>query len=200
MESPFTTLAWLAALCCILIQAFSDDRTALAQDTKPANATTASPKIEPQRPNVLFLAVDDLNDWTGCLGGHPQTSTSNIDRLAQQSVLFEQAYFSAPLCSPSRTSIRTGLRPSTTGVYGTLTWFRDIPKYRQWVTIPQYFRQHGYMAWTRGKIYHQAKGCFQIQSLGITNTQPVWEQLFHPCKSDISTGCGRSLPIPFYNA
>lgn len=111
-------------------------------------------------PNVLFIAVDDLNDWVGCLGGHPQARTPNIDRLAESGVLFEQAYGPAPLCSPSRTSIMTGLRPSTTGVYGNRNWFRDIPKFHDWVTIPQYFRQHGYMAWSGGKIYHQPGGKF----------------------------------------
>ena len=55
------------------------------------------------RPNVLFIAVDDLNDWVGCLGGHPQAKTPNIDRLAKKGVLFEQAHCAAPLCSPSRT-------------------------------------------------------------------------------------------------
>ena len=77
-------------------------------------------------PNVLFLAVDDLNDWVGCLGGHPQAKTPNIDKLARKGVLFEQAHCAAPLCSPSRTAIMTGLRPSTTGIYGNLNWFRDI--------------------------------------------------------------------------
>ncbi len=111
-------------------------------------------------PNVLFIAMDDLNDWVGCLGGHPQAKTPNIDRLASEGVLFEQAYGPAPLCSPSRTSIMTGLRPSTTGIYGNLTWFRDIPKYADWRTIPQYFRRHGYIALTGGKIYHQPQGKF----------------------------------------
>jgi len=111
-------------------------------------------------PNVLFLAVDDLNDWVGCLGGHPQAKTPNIDRLAEKGVLFEQAYCAAPLCSPSRTAIMTGLRPSTTGIYGNLAWFRDIPKYKDWETIPQYFRKHGYAAVTGGKIYHQPHGKF----------------------------------------
>jgi len=110
--------------------------------------------------NVLFLAVDDLNDWVGCLGGHPQAKTPNIDRLAERGVLFEQAYCAAPLCSPSRTAIMTGLRPSTTGIYGNLAWFRDIPKYKDWVTIPQYFRKHGYVALTGGKIYHMPQGKF----------------------------------------
>ena len=112
------------------------------------------------RPNVLFIAVDDLNDWVGCLGGHPQAKTPNIDKLARKGVLFEQAHCAAPLCSPSRTSIMTGLRPSTTGIYGNLNWFRDMPEYKDWVTLPQYFRQHGYVAWGGGKLYHQAHGKF----------------------------------------
>ena len=112
------------------------------------------------RPNVLFIAVDDLNDWIGCLGGHPQAKTPNIDRLAKKGVLFEQAHCAAPLCSPSRTAIMMGLRPSTTGIYGNLNWFRDIPQYKDWVTLPQYFRQHGYLAWGGGKLYHQAHGKF----------------------------------------
>jgi len=112
------------------------------------------------RPNVLFIAVDDLNDWVGCLGGHANAKTPSIDRFAASGVLFEQAYGPAPLCSPSRTSIMTGLRPSTTGIYGNLNWFRDIPQFKDRVTIPQYFRQQGYTAITGGKIYHQAHGKF----------------------------------------
>jgi len=121
---------------------------------------SASVFADQPRPNVLFIAVDDLNDWVGCLGGHPQAKTPNIDRLAAKGVLFERACCAAPLCNPSRTAIMTGLRPSTTGIYGNLAWFRDIPKYKDWVTIPQYFRQHGYTAVTGGKIYHQAHGRF----------------------------------------
>jgi arylsulfatase A-like enzyme len=113
------------------------------------------------KPNVLFIAIDDLNDWVGVLGGHPQAKTPNIDRLAKQSVLFEQAYCAAPLCNPSRTAIMTGLRSSTTGIYGNAgAWFRDKPEFTDWVTMPQYFRKHGYMAWTGGKIYHAHDGKF----------------------------------------
>ncbi len=69
------------------------------------------------RPNVLFIAVDDLNDWIGSLGGHPQTKTPNLDRLAARGVNFTHAYCSAPACNPSRASLMSGLRPATTGVY-----------------------------------------------------------------------------------
>ena len=98
-----------------------------------AQAENKSKKI---KPNVLFIAVDDLNDWVGCLGGHPQAKTPNIDTFADQGVLFEEAYCAAPLCSPSRTAIMTGLRPSTTGIYGNLNWFRDLPKYCLLYTSP----------------------------------------------------------------
>ena len=62
-------------------------------------------------PNVLFIAIDDLNDWVGCLNGHPQVKTPNIDALAARGTLFTNAHCQAPICNPSRTSIMTGLRP-----------------------------------------------------------------------------------------
>ena len=120
----------------------------------------AENKFKKIKPNVLFIAVDDLNDWVGCLGGHPQAKTPNIDAFANQGVLFEEAYCAAPLCSPSRTAIMTGLRPSTTGIYGNLNWFRDLSKYKDWVTLPQYFRNHEYYAVSGGKLFHQPKGKF----------------------------------------
>ena len=63
--------------------------------------------------NILFLISDDMNDWIGCLGGHPDAITPNLDRLAERSILFEQAHCSAPICNPSRASIMSGLNPST---------------------------------------------------------------------------------------
>ncbi len=68
-----------------------------------------------QRPNVLFIAVDDLNDWIGCLGGHPNARTPNMDRLAKRGVLFSNAHCSAPGCGPSRTSLMTGRKPRRQG-------------------------------------------------------------------------------------
>ena len=72
------------------------------------------------RLNVLFIAVDDLNDWVGHLGGHPKSQTPNIDRLARTGVSFSKAYCSAPLCNPSRVSLLTGIEPSKSGVYGKI--------------------------------------------------------------------------------
>ena len=77
-----------------------------------------------RKPNVLFIAIDDLNDWVGPLGGHPQVKTPNLDRLAARGTTFTNAHCQSPLCNPSRTSILTGLRPTTTGVYALAPWFR----------------------------------------------------------------------------
>ncbi len=104
------------------------------------------------RPNVLFIAIDDLNDWVGCLGGHPDVKTPNLDALARRGVSFTHAYCSAPACNPSRASLLTGIRPSTSGVYHNNQPWR--PVMRDAVTLPQHFMAHGYKVVGRGKIFH----------------------------------------------
>lgn len=111
-----------------------------------------------EKPNVLFIAIDDQNDWIGCLGGHPQVKTPKIDALAARGTLFYNAHCQAPLCNPSRTSLMTGLRPSTTGIYGLAPWFRDVEPLKDIVSLPQYFAKHGYRTYYTGKIYHGGYG------------------------------------------
>jgi choline-sulfatase len=79
-----------------------------------------------EKPNILFIAIDDQNDWIGCLGGHPEVKTPHIDMLAERGTVFLNAHCQAPLCNPSRTSLMTGLRPSTTGFCGLSPWFRTL--------------------------------------------------------------------------
>ncbi len=107
-----------------------------------------------EKPNVLFIVCDDLNDWVGALGGNPDALTPNIDRLAQRCVVFEKAYCTAPICNPSRASLMTGLRPSTTGVYGNRHPFRLSEKGKNAVTLTQHLMNNGYFAAGAGKIYH----------------------------------------------
>lgn len=114
----------------------------------------AAEMAQPTRPNVLFIAVDDLNDWEGCMGGHPQAQTPYIDRLAKSGTLFANAHCQAPLCNPSRASVMTGLRPSTTGIYALQPWFRTVDRLKDHVTLPQQFKAAGYKTLTAGKIYH----------------------------------------------
>lgn len=110
------------------------------------------------RPNVLFIAIDDLNDWLGYLGGHPLAKTPHIDALAARGTAFLNAHCQSPLCNPSRTSLMLSLRPTTTGVYGLAPWFRTLPEWENRVTLPQHFKQHGYRTLTSGKIYHGGVG------------------------------------------
>ena len=112
-----------------------------------------------KKPNVLFVAIDDQNDWIGYLGGHPMVKTPHIDRLAARGTAFTNAHCQSPLCNPSRTSLMTGLRPSTTGIYGLAPWFRTLPEFRDHVTLPQYLKKHGgYKTYSTGKIYHGGNG------------------------------------------
>ncbi len=113
-------------------------------------------KIE--RPNVLFIAVDDLNDWLGCMDGHPNAKTPNMDKLASQGVLFTNAHCQAPLCGPSRASLMTGLRPSTTGIYGMIDDNKiksDNPVTNDILFLPEYFKGQGYYTMGIGKLFHQ---------------------------------------------
>jgi len=104
------------------------------------------------KPNILFISIDDLNDWVGILGGHAQADTPHLDALAARAVSFENAHCAAPVCNPSRVSVMTGLRPSTSGVYENDQPLRKaLPTVK---TLPQYLRDHGYRALSSGKIFH----------------------------------------------
>src|SRR5580698_2759331 len=109
-----------------------------------------------EKPNVLFIAIDDLNDWVGPLGGHPQVKTPHMDALAGRGITFTNAHCQAPLCNPSRTSIMTGLRPTTTGVYALAPWFRSAEKFKDHTTLFQWFHNNGYTTLTCGKVFHDA--------------------------------------------
>ncbi|MEX2026938.1 MAG: sulfatase, partial [Pirellulaceae bacterium] len=107
-----------------------------------------------ERPNIVFIAVDDQNDWIGHLGGHPLAKTPHLDRLAAHGTTFLNAHCNSPLCNPSRTSLLLGLRPTTTGVYGLAPSFRTLPKWKDRVTLPQHFAARGYRTMATGKVFH----------------------------------------------
>ncbi|MBM3334947.1 sulfatase [Candidatus Sumerlaeota bacterium] len=107
-----------------------------------------------KRPNVLFIAIDDLNHWVGYLGRNPQTKTPNIDKLAARGVWFTRSYCPAPVCNPSRAALMSGLRPYSSGVYNNNNdWRRVIGEDKPMTTT---FRKAGYYVCGAGKIYHES--------------------------------------------
>ena len=94
-----------------------------------------------KKPNYLFIAVDDLNDWIAPLNGHLQVKTPNIDRLAKRGITFTNAHVQAPLCNPSRTSLLSGLLPSSTGLYTLMPGVRAVPRLKDHVMLPQFLAQ-----------------------------------------------------------
>lgn len=131
---------------CMLVALALDPASLLAGAAPEAN-----------RPNVLMIIVDDMNDWIGAMGGHPDTSTPNMDRLAAEGTLFMNAHATAAICGPSRASVMTGLLPSTTGIYSQLS-DKDIkkasPATANITFLPKYFGEHGYKTMGIGKIFH----------------------------------------------
>ena len=157
--------------------------------TSAAVAQTSPDKpTKPTKPyNVLFIAVDDMNDWVGCLGGNPQAITPNMDRLAKQrAMVMNKAYCASTVCCPSRSALLTGKRAASTGVYGNRQNIKNAPKAKDVVTLPEYFSKNGYFTLSAGKIFHkhpsangmdEGQWAFQqVGSIGGGNKGMLWEE------------------------
>ncbi len=135
-----TTILFLAvALICVVGRA------------SEANDSGSEKK---QKPNVLFIAIDDLNDWTGMLKGNPQALTPHMDRLASKGMVFKNAHCAAPACGPSRSALMSGIRPSTSGNYINKSSLIHNPILNNSVLLPEFFGQNGYYVCGAGKLFH----------------------------------------------
>ncbi|QDT05415.1 Choline-sulfatase [Rubripirellula lacrimiformis] len=134
----------------ILILASSAFHVAMAQEETTGNQTAA-------KPNVLFISIDDLNDWESGMGGNAQAKTPNMDKLFRQGMLFRNAHCSQAVCTASRNSVLSGLHPSTSGWYSSTSTMRKT--YDQVMgdhkMLPQHFRDSGYKTLAAGKVFHQ---------------------------------------------
>ena len=147
-----------------------------------SSAPLPLPAQEPARPagdepyDILFIAVDDLNDWVGYLGGHPQTLTPHIDRLAARGMAFMNAQAPSAICHASRTAVLTGLRPSTSGIYGNAPDWRGQEVFAGAATLPRYFRDAGYTTLGAGKIFH----AHTFNDAGFTgyNDTTAWDAFY----------------------
>lgn len=128
------------------------------------------------RYNVLLIIVDDLRPLLGCYG-HTEMYTPNIDRIAEKGIVFNRAYCQYPLCSPSRTSILTGLRPETNGVQDNKKFFRDVDP--ETVTLPQHFKANGFHSQSVGRVFHLPDFQDDAFSWSVPSWRPAWRPFDH---------------------
>lgn len=107
-----------------------------------------------KRPNVLMISIDDLNDWTGFLGGHPQALTPHMDKLAEQGRNFSNAHCAVPVCSSSRVSVISGVAATTHGSYELGPAYEELPALAEVPTIQRHFKDNGYYTLVGGKVLH----------------------------------------------
>lgn len=155
-----------------------------------AGCKTKKDSFENQNPNVVFIVVDDLNDYEGAFGGHPQVKTPNIDKLAKSGVTFVNAHSNVPVCAPSRNSLFTGVYPHDSGDFGW-TALKDQPVLKNNKTIMQLFAENGYHVMGSGKLlHHNRKDMWHEWGVNVNNYGPVAfngiEPVGHP-----------SVPEPF---
>ncbi|MBX2852290.1 MAG: sulfatase [Phycisphaeraceae bacterium] len=161
----------------------------------PVAGTIAQDK----KPNVVLISIDDLNDWIGCLGGHPQARTPNIDALAKRGVLFTNAHCQSPVCNPSRASMMSSLYPETTGIYFLNPDLAKAPAAQQNVLLPRRFEQAGYHFAAAGKLMHGGQNQKYLPNYGgsfggmgplpkkkLTNFpgHPLWDWGPYPAKDE----------------
>jgi len=129
-----------------------------------------------ERPDVLFIAVDDLNSWVGALAGHPQAKTPNIDALAARGMLFTNAHTPGAACLPARTAILTGVSPFNSGIYSQQGDWRQNPRLAGISTLPRYFRENGFLTLGGGKLFHAHT--YNIEGFTGQQDYTAWDAYF----------------------
>jgi arylsulfatase A-like enzyme len=135
-----------------------------------------------EKPDVLFIAIDDMNDWTTLFDKDNPIKTPNLERLAARGCFFTRAYCAAPGCNPSRTAVLTGLKPTSSGVYNNgQSWTHQLPDA---VTLPQHFQQNGYATIGGGKIFHHgAAGADRKDRPSFDQFYPLQKHANKPAKN-----------------
>jgi arylsulfatase A-like enzyme len=136
--------------------------------------------LQDKKPNILFIAIDDLNDWTGMLIGNPQAKTPYMNKLASKGMVFTNAHCAAPACGPSRSALMSGIRPSTSGNYMNKNSLIKNPILNNSVLLPEFFQQNGYYVAGSGKLFHGAHFNEEIQGRGFDDYAPSKTQDLFP--------------------
>ena len=136
--------------------------------------------LQDKKPNILFIAIDDLNDWTDMLKGNPQAKTPYMDKLASKGMVFTNAHCAAPACGPSRSALMSGIQPSTSGNYMNKNSLTKNPILNNSVLLPEFFQQNGYYVAGSGKLFHGAHFNEEIQGRGFDDYAPSKTQDLFP--------------------
>lgn len=152
------------------------------------------------KPNVLFVSIDDLNDWIHPLKGHAQAITPNLDKLTNSGVLFTNAHCSQAVCTASRSSLLSGIRPSTSGwYYGTKSYKENYDEVmKDHHMLPEYFKNNGYNTYAVGKIFHRGESDFpdKTDSYWTEYAPHFWDNMEKPIKEN-GYGYGGGMFYPF---
>jgi len=140
--------------------------------------------IQPEQPNFVFIAIDDLNDWVGYMGGHPQAQTPNMDQLAKQGVAFTNAHSVAPGCSPSRNALMYGTEPYNSGLYPYYEHDIYVQLKKQYTSLPKLLKDNGYNTYGAGKIHH-----------GNEHGETEWTDYLEPRRYPVQFAQGRGFRI-----
>ena len=125
------------------------------------------------KPNVLFIICDDLNDWVLHPSGHPEAKVPNIDKLSKKGVMFTNAHAAVPVCGPSRVCLMSGLYPQTINNYGFNAW-SNVPELKDCIPMPLHFRNNGYSVYGTGKLLHEGEGGDFYTEYGIGPDYGPW--------------------------
>ena len=167
-----TTILLLAVSLLCLVGKASEGKDSGQQDGKP---------------NILFIAIDDLNDWTGMLKGNPQAKTPHMDQLASNGMVFTNAHCAAPACGPSRAALMSGIRPSTSGNYVNRSSLTHNPILNNSVLLPEFFQQNGYYVCGSGKLFHGNHFKTEVKGRGFDDYYPSKTQDQFPWESRLSS-------------
>jgi len=167
-----TTILFLAVTLLCVVGKTSEGKDSGRQDGKP---------------NILFIAIDDLNDWTDMLKGNPQARTPHMEKLASRGMVFTNAHCAAPACGPSRSAIMSGIRPSTSGNYVNRNSLTKNPILNNSVLLPEFFQQNGYYVCGSGKLFHGAHFNREVKGRGFDDYYPSKTQDQFPWETRFSS-------------
>ena len=201
MKQYTITLKFKVLLLAILFLACKSVAVPKKDSVVDQNVIANNPSVsKADKPNVLFIAIDDMNDWVGFLDGHPQAITPNMDMLAKRGVNFTNAHCVAPACGPSRSALLFGVPPHESGLYPFYNQVKmDQDLLAGYTSIPQLFKDSGYNTYGSGKIHHGREWSYKKDGgkLEWTENNEAYLETLPELVYDYEGGFGKGKKMAF---